>query len=174
MTTSRGSPTTSYSGKGAALFTGEYNHTLDSKGRISLPAAFRRDIPEGQTLYLFVDPEGAIRIYTRDAYGRWLDELFPKRRSADEEYNDEATNGYNPRSRSDRAKRRQIAAATAEALLDSAGRVNVPEGLVAKAHIGHDVTVVGDIDHIELWDADAWNRYSADSGGSLDSLFDED
>lgn len=156
------------------MFTGEYNHTLDSKGRVSLPAAFRRDIPEGETLYMYADPEGALRVYTKASYAEWLDELFPKKKSSDEEYNDGATNGYNPRSRGDRAKRRQIASATAEALLDSAGRVNVPEGLAKKAHITRDVTVVGDIDHIELWDAETWNHYAAESDGSVDSLFDED
>lgn len=155
------------------MFTGEYNHTLDSKGRVSLPATFRRDLVEDESLYLFADPEGAVRIYPKAAYEQWLDEMFPKRKSSDEMYNADATNGYNPRNPNDRTKRRLIASRTREVLMDSAGRISVPQDLIAKANIDRDVTVIGEIDHIELWNAETWQSYLGSAEGEFDTLFDE-
>jgi MraZ protein len=154
-------------------FVGEYKHTLDAKGRVSLPAAFRRSLPEGESLYLYADKEGAVRVYPGSAYTEWLDKLFPKKKSSDELYNDDATNGYSPLSRDDRTKRRLIASQTREVMLDSAGRISVPDDLIAKAGIERDVCVIGDVDHIELWNADKWHEFQTAAAEAYDQIFDE-
>lgn len=154
-------------------FVGEYKHTLDAKGRVSLPATFRRGIPEGVSLYLYADKEGAVRVYPEAAYGEWLDRLFPKSKSADEIYNEGATNGYDPRNRDDRTMRRLVASATREVMIDSAGRISVPDDLIAKAGIERDVSVIGDVDHIELWDTEKWRAFQNSAVEAYGEIFDE-
>lgn len=125
------------------MFVGSYEHTLDTKGRVSLPAAFRKEF-EAQSENLVVMPsptEKALYVFTVAGFDKWINSLF------------ERDGGFNPRSSKDVAIRKRIMGGSAAVNLDSAGRINVPKNLREYAHLDKAVTVLGNYDHVELWDS---------------------
>jgi len=142
------------------MFRGIYEHTLDSKGRVSVPRRFRDILAE--------DGEDGDRevMLTRGLHSCLV--LYPLDRwSAFEER-------ILSRSQFDlhviRAKRIFVAGAK-ECSLDAQGRVLVPNAMRDYAKLEKRVVWVGQLDTIELWDADEWERaYEAALTGSAGTL----
>lgn len=137
------------------MLRGEFQHNLDSKGRISLPAAFRRVLPE--QLVVTVGLEDSLCIFTLEDHERWVDSFFTK------------YGGYSELEKEHRKLRRALTSSASPIEIDSAGRVMIPANLRAKAHLEKEVTIIGNNDRIELWDTESWNEYLADDV-SLDDL----
>lgn len=121
--------------------TGEYQHTLDSKGRLFIPARLREEL--GELFYLTVSDEQCLWAYSSEG---WHD--FTKK--------------ARELSYTDRKKLRPFFACAARCELDSQGRVLIPQGLRDYAHLTKNVTVVGCDEHAELWDSDAWQPLRRD------------
>jgi len=121
--------------KGAAGVTGEYQHTLDSKGRLFIPAKLRDEL--GDVFYLTVSDERCLRAYSSESWQGFVDRV---------------------RSMSfvDRKKMRPFFACAAKCELDAQGRALVPQGLRDFAGLVKNVAVIGCDDHAELWDSEAW------------------
>lgn len=126
---------------------GEYNHTMDPKGRVSLPAGFRKALPE--RLVLVPGPQGQVNVFSEEDFSKWKNELM------------EEHGGYKVKSgASDTAKLRLFINSWAQGVdVDTAGRINVPKKLRERAGLKKNVVVVGDEDHACLWDADKWEEY---------------
>ena len=114
---------------------GIYPHTLDSKGRLFVPAKLREEL--GDVFYVTV-AEGCLNIYSME---RWA-ELEEKVRTM-------------PRKL--RIATRPIFTHAARCELDGQGRILLPQFLRDYAHLTKNVTVVGDVDCAEIWDTDTWN-----------------
>lgn len=126
---------------------GDYRHTMDGKGRVSLPAKFRKVLPEA--LVVVPGPDASLNVFTEEGFSAWKEALFAK------------DGGYqvsNPRHVN---LRRKYNAAAKSVEVDSAGRINIPQELRDFAHLSKDVVISGDEDHICVWDAKAWNEYMA-------------
>jgi transcriptional regulator MraZ len=121
------------------MLLGEYEHTIDDKNRLTLPARFRQSFADGVVVTRGIEP--CLAVYTRAG---WDD--FVSSRLA----------GLDRFSREAREMRRYLFSATVEAELDKQGRVTLPSGLMAKAELGRDVMVAGVGDYLEVWDRDAW------------------
>jgi MraZ protein len=121
------------------MLLGEYEHTIDDKNRLTLPARFRQSFADGVVVTRGIEP--CLAVYTRAG---WDD--FVRSRLA----------GLDRFSREAREMRRYLFSATVEAELDKQGRVTLPSGLMAKAELGRDVMVAGVGDYLEVWDRDAW------------------
>lgn len=138
------------------MFLGEYEHTLDDKGRFSVPARFRVKLAAGMVVAPHVDP--CLWVFPMD---RWED-LARKVR--------ELPLG-NPQARE---FRRQLFAGAADLEPDKQGRVSLPPKLRAYAHIDRQVVVVGLGDHLEIWNPDMWRerqeRSYADSEGRAEQF----
>jgi MraZ protein len=119
------------------VFTGNYERTLDGKGRLVLPPKHRTKLPEGGFL---VPLGGALRLYPADAFQEMLDRLT-----------DEARRGE----RSPGAVL-AISSSAEEVEPDAQGRIGLPSRLRAAADLGTDVVVVGAYRHIEVWSAERW------------------
>ncbi len=125
------------------MFIGEYDHTVDAKGRVSVPSKFR-DGSEGEKFYvtkgttdacLFVYPENEwIKIYDKLAQ---LPTVTSKK-AADFV--------------------RNFTANTAECETDKLGRINIPQKQRAYAGIVKNVKVLGVRNRFEIWDLDKWNE----------------
>ena len=98
------------------MLLGEYEHTIDDKNRLTLPARFRQSFADGVVVTRGIEP--CLAVYTR---GGWED--FVSSRLA----------GLDRFSREARDMRRYLFSATVEAELDKQGRVTLPAGLMAKA-----------------------------------------
>jgi MraZ protein len=123
------------------VFTGEYRHTVDEKGRLAVPARFRAQLDGGAVV------------------ARWLDTclaIFPK-----PAWEDLATKvGSLPiTDASARIFQRYVFAGAFEADLDKQGRVLVPAGLRQFAGLESEAVVVGSRDHAEIWAPARWEDY---------------
>jgi MraZ protein len=133
------------------VFLGEYEHTLDEKNRLTLPARFRDAFAEGGIVTRGMD--GCLAVYTRDAWSRFVGLRLE---------------GLNPFSREARQMSRFMFASASEASPDKQGRIVLPPALLGHAKLAKDVVVAGVRDHIEIWDRAAWRRYLEDVEGSAE------
>ncbi len=125
------------------MFTGEYRHSVDGKGRVAVPARFRTQLVGGAFVARWIDE--CLGIFPREAWDAFAAKVA-------------ALPVTNP---SARTFSRFIFSGAFEVELDAQGRVVVPQGLREWAGLGTDAVVVGSRDHIELWEPDRWARYSA-------------
>lgn len=126
--------------KGAAGMTGEYQHTLDAKGRLFIPAKLREEL--GETFHLTVSDEKCLWAYNAEGWQSFVDKI--------------RTMPY-----VDRKKMRPFFAFAAKCELDAQGRALLPQGLRDFAGLTKSVTVVGCDDHAEFWDSDEWAAVKA-------------
>jgi MraZ protein len=115
------------------LFVGEYQHALDDKGRVVLPAAFRASVAERG----YVASLG-------ECIGLWGEEGFAQ-----------VTDRWKEALRAgelDMRTFRLLTASVNEVKLDSAGRITVPRVLLDDLGFDRDVRIIGLIDRVELWD----------------------
>jgi MraZ protein len=134
------------------MFLGDYQHTLDAKGRVSLPAKFRAEMTG--KLVIAKGFEDCLYVYPADEYNRFVESLLKKE-------------DFDPRMR---RIRRFFMAGAVEAELDSAGRVSLPAVLRDYADLKKDLAVTGNGTRIEIWDAEAWNTYNGEDEGSIEDL----
>ena len=127
------------------MFLGEYQHSLDAKGRLVLPRKFRGDLKDG--CVITKGQEHCLYVFPMD---RWQDEVDKVSRLP----------------RTDRRARnfaRSFFAAASDQRLDKQGRVVVPEGLRRFASLNKDVTVVGVAERIEVWATEVWEGVQAEA-----------
>ena len=121
------------------MFLGEYEHTIDDKNRLTLPAKFRQAFGEGVVLTKGLDP--CIVAYRRADWARLVDDRL-------------AT--LDTLSKEGRRMQRFFFSGAAESELDKQGRLMLPSALIDHAKLGRDVVVAGVHDHLEIWDRAAW------------------
>ncbi len=136
------------------MFIGEYSHNIDDKGRLNLPAKFRRDIRQGVVITRGLDR--CLFVYTRDEWKLLAEKLSKLPLSH----------------KKSRAFARLMLAGAWDAELDSQGRVMLPEYLRNYAHLGKHVTVAGLYNRLEIWDEDAWQTYKAATEAQSDDIAD--
>jgi MraZ protein len=123
------------------VFTGEYRHSVDEKGRIAVPSKFRAQLEGGAVVSRWLD--SCLAIHTRAGW----DELAAKVATLP------ITDG------SARLFSRFIFAGAVEATLDGQGRILVPGYLREMAGLESDAVVVGSRDHAEIWAPARWDDY---------------
>lgn len=135
------------------MLVGEYEHTIDDKNRLTLPARIRDSFADGIVLTRGLD--GGL-----DAYPRADWEALVESRLA----------GLDPFSVEGRRMHRFFFAAAAEAQVDKQGRFMIPAPLLAHAQLGREVVVAGVRDHLEIWDRAAWRRELDEVKGSAEDV----
>ena len=122
------------------MFLGQYQHSLDEKGRVILPAKFRSQLEGGA--YMARGLDGCVCVYPTDEWERVSTNM-----------RDLATRGA-----TERQAARSFFAGAAEVTPDRQGRVPVPTHLrdFAGLSLERDVVVAGVLSRIEIWDADRW------------------
>ena len=135
------------------MLVGEYEHTIDDKNRLTLPAKFRESFAEGIVVTRGLD--GCLYAYRRPDWGRLVDSQLATLDTLSQE--------------SRRLHRFFFSGAT-EAELDKQGRLMLPVALTKHAKLGRDVVVAGVRDHLEIWDRAAWRRELAEVEGSAEDV----
>ncbi len=120
------------------MFMGEYDHTIDVKGRVIIPSKFREDLSGEFVITAGLD--GCLFVYPMDEWERFIDEL--KRL---------------PGSKEVRQLQRYFMAGAAACDMDKQGRVLIPNKLREHGEIEKDVVLVGVINKIEIWSQERWN-----------------
>jgi MraZ protein len=131
------------------MLLGEYEHTIDDKNRVTLPAKFRQAFADGVILGRGL--ETCVVAYTRRD---WTERV--ERRLED----------LDPLSGEARAVRRFMFSGASDEELDKQGRVTIPAALVRHAGLEREVVVAGVQDHLEIWDRAAWRAQLAELEGS--------
>jgi MraZ protein len=133
-------------------FVGRYEHSLDAKGRVILPAKFRVAFERGG--YLTENREGCLALWTPGEFERQM-AAMQDRAAAD---------------RANRNRARLWAASSHEVEIDRQGRMAIPVHLRDFASLQGDVLVHGAIDRIELWNPALWaERVQPEERWLLDS-----
>ena len=135
------------------MFLGEHEHTLDEKGRLTLPAKFRDSFPDGLVLTRGMD--GCVFAYAAADWQRLVDSRLA---------------ALDPLSRDDRMIQRHFFAGAAEVTSDRQGRVMIPAALAKHAALGREVVVAGVFDHLEIWDRAAWQMQVEDLEGRAEDV----
>jgi MraZ protein len=134
------------------MFIGEFQHNLDIKGRMAIPAKFRQKISGGaiitrgldHCLFVFTNQEWEVMAQKLDAL---------------------------PLVKSDsRAFSRLMLAGAAEVDLDKQGRILIPDYLRQYAGLDKKVTVTGVNKRFEVWDADSWKQYKTKTESASDEI----
>jgi MraZ protein len=125
------------------VFTGEYHHAIDDKGRVAVPARFRADLAGGALVSKWID--GCLALHPKAAW----DVLAAK------------VSTLPITEPGARTFQRFIFGAAFEVELDRQGRLVIPAVLREFAGLDAEAVVVGSRDHLELWSPPAWATYSA-------------
>jgi len=125
------------------MFTGEYQHTLDEKGRVIIPARLREGL--GDTMMITRGLDRCLFIYHLDAWVKIEQKIkeLPLTRS-------EA-----------RAFARYFFSGAAEVEIDKQGRILIPQNLREYAGIEKEVMIIGVSDRVEVWSEEAWREYTS-------------
>lgn len=133
------------------VFTGTYEHAIDTKNRLAIPAEIRSQIQravgtgEGDPVYLFVTlSEGqALALYTEQAFEQRAAELDDSPLDADELLDYE----------------RLLFSLARRVELDKQGRIRLPENLLKQSALESDVVLLGVKDHLEIRDRQSWQNH---------------
>jgi MraZ protein len=135
----------------ATRFVGRYEHSLDGKGRLILPARFRSSFDALAVVSKY--NERCLAIWTPEAFDRKADEMALLMDGTPEQ----------------RARARAWSMGSAEVDMDKQGRVPVPQYLREFAEMPESsmVLVHGALTHIELWNPQLWEVHGAAGDASL-------
>lgn len=125
------------------MFIGEFHHTLDDKGRMSIPVKFRADLAQGAVVTRGLDR--SLFLYPKDEWQKLAEKLAAL-----------------PFGQADtRAFARLMLAGAMEVEIDKSGRVLLPEYLRTYAGLSKDAVVAGLYNRLEIWDEATWKDYAA-------------
>lgn len=122
------------------MFLGQFTHTIDDKGRMTIPARFRASLAHGAVVTQGFDRN--LMVYTRESF-----EQVAQKAAALSSTDPEA-----------RAIRRMIFGGAADLTLDSAGRILIPSFLREYAAFDGELAIVGAGAYFEVWGAELWGQ----------------
>lgn len=125
------------------MFIGQYEHSLESKGRLSIPKKFRSQLEAGAVLSQGLD--GCLFLYPKQAWDQLITKL-----------------SLLPLTRSDaRSFTRAISFGAVEVDIDALGRILIPDYLRQFAGITSHCLVAGAIERVEIWDKTKFEAYTS-------------
>ena len=123
------------------MFTGEYRHTVDDKGRIAVPSKFRAQLDGGAVVSRWID--GCLAIHTLAGWALLADKI------AELPVTDASARLFG----------RSVFAGATETELDKQGRVLLPAYLREGIGLSNEALVIGARDHAEIWSPETWAEY---------------
>lgn len=134
------------------MFMGEYNHTIDKKGRLIVPVKLREGL--GDKFVVTRGLDVCLFAYPLEEWAVWEDKLKSL-----------------PITRSDaRAFKRVFYSAATEVEKDKQGRILIPQNLRDYARLENEVVIIGVSDHIEIWSESVWKEYSSEANASFEDI----
>ncbi len=136
-------------------FRGSYEYSVDEKGRVNVPAKFRKALnPDADETFVVVRaPNNCLRAYPLDAWSEFEDELDAR-----------------PQTPQTLKLRRQLYASVSDSKLDSQGRISLTALQMQISGIDKKLILVGQGPYIELWDITRYEEFLGD-GDDFDEAF---
>ncbi|QEY33593.1 division/cell wall cluster transcriptional repressor MraZ [Caproiciproducens galactitolivorans] len=122
------------------MLIGEYQHNIDTKGRVIVPARFREDL--GEHFYITKGLDGCLFVLPPEEWAKLQDKVKAM-----------------PISKA-RGLQRFFFSGAAEAEPDRQGRILIPQVLREHANLTKDVTFIGASSRAEIWDTGRWNEFN--------------
>lgn len=126
-------------------FRGHYEHSLDSKDRLTVPSKFRAALSDGVVLVAGIDP--CVWVFPTNGY---------------QGFSESVIGSASPLSARGRTLRRHFHGNSFEDKLDSAGRIRLPKHLADRAGLKGTCVVIGMDDYFEVWDPKRWAKVEAE------------
>ncbi len=126
-------------------FIGEYESTVDAKGRFLLPSGFKKQLPEGENSIFVLNRgfEKCLTLYPIQSWKPIFKEIS-------------LLNDFNPKVR---AFRRYFLNGATQVELDNAGRLLLPKNLIDHASLEKDIVLVSAVNKIEIWDKATYQQF---------------
>ena len=134
------------------MFLGTHTPKLDEKGRLILPAKYRDELADGLVITRF--QERCLAIWPSSSFVEVT----------------EAVRSASSSQQHVRDYQRMLASGASDETPDKQGRITIPPHLRAYAGLDKDCVVVGAINRVEVWDAAAWEQYSAEKESAFAEL----
>ena len=122
-------------------FNGEFQHGLDEKSRLILPADFRDSL--GKTCMIYKGMETCLQVYPMEAWERQAEKLV-------------ALDDY---TKENRDLKRRFFSGSRSCEIDRQGRTLINQEFRAYARITKETYIIGSGDHLQIWDRDRWEKY---------------
>ena len=135
------------------MFFGQFNHKLNAKNQVVVPARYRDQLPEDEKLYLFRKDDTSLLLYTQEA----LENVFEKMRRL---------------AGTDPGFRRMFTSRVRPVDMDAQGRIVIPADLKAAIGIGADVAFIGNGERIEVWPLERWQEFETNNEPSYQQTYD--
>jgi MraZ protein len=119
------------------MFMGEYNHTIDDKGRIIVPSKFRESL--GEEFVVTQGLDGCLFVYPNEEWMNFVNQLKTL-----------------PGTKEARQLQRYFMAGAASCEVDKQGRILIPNKLRESAGLEKDIVFVGVLSKIEIWSKERW------------------
>ena len=134
------------------MFIGEYTHSLDTKGRVALPAKFRPKLGDGAIIARGLDH--CLFVFTKESWEKLTAKIA----------------GMSFMKSNSRAFARLMLAGASEVEFDNQGRILIPEYLRVYASLKKQAIFAGLYDRIEIWDEANWKSYKSKTEASSDDI----
>lgn len=134
------------------MFIGEYQHTLDNKGRLIIPSKFRDEL--GESFIVTKGLDNCLFVYSKDEWSSLEEKLK-----------------LLPLTRKDaRAFVRFFFSGATECELDKQGRVLIPSNLREHCKLEKEAVVIGVATRVEIWSKEEWDLYNDDENLSYEAI----
>lgn len=128
-------------------FRGTFDHSLDAKNRLTMPARYRSALADGVVLAVPVDQKPCVGVWRPQEY---------------DDYSRRALEGLAPLSPRRAELERFFYGSSHDTELDAAGRVMVPAFLSERAQLRKEIVIVGVGDRLELWSKSRWQAHQTE------------
>jgi len=123
------------------MFTGRYYHTIETKGRLAIPQAFREELTSGGVVTWGMD--GCLFLFPNSYWQKFSEKLA-------------SLSLTNPQARN---LTRLLVQSAVDLNLDAQGRTLIPDHLKQQANLKKQVVVAGSLTRIEIWDRDLYHEH---------------
>lgn len=122
------------------MLMGSYQHNIDAKNRVIIPAKFREEL--GEVFYATKGTDSSVMILSKQDWEEMGEKIcsLPSSKTKD--------------------LKRFLFSSAAELVPDKQGRVLIPQVLKDYAHLEKDVMIIGTGTRVEIWDLESWNNYN--------------
>ncbi len=127
------------------MFIGEYQHTIDAKGRIIIPSKFREEL--GYRFIMTKGLDNCLFLYSTEEWEKFEDKLI----------------SLPVASKDARAFVRYFFSGAVECEIDKQGRLSIPPTLREHARIDKDLVTIGVMSRVEVWSKEEWVDYGINS-----------
>jgi MraZ protein len=138
------------------VFRGHFEHTIDPKGRLSIPSKFREALADGLGDKLVIVPNGdGLDVHPLKLWQELEDKVSAL-----------------PRLDPDKRQFRHLYLSRGlDVTLDPQGRIQVSQKYREAASLIKDVVIIGMTEYFEIWDAERWSHHDRGTSGALETLY---